>query len=46
MKMELSARKTTFSPAEVCYESGTVPFDQMKASEKKRKGPKSINKVW
>ena len=33
-KTELSARKTTFSQAEISYESRKVPFDQIKVSEK------------
>ena len=34
-KKEVSAQKTTFSQAEIHYESGRVPFDQMKVSEKR-----------
>ena len=36
---ELSARKTTFSQAEIGYESAKVPFDQLKVS-RKGTGPK------
>ena len=35
-------RKTTSSQAEIRYESGRVPFDQMKVSEKNAQSEKKL----
>ena len=41
-KKELLARNTTFSQDKVRYESGRVPFDQVKVSEKTHRAEKSF----
>ena len=41
---ELSDSKNTFSQAEICYESGRVPFDQMEVSEKTHRTKKASTK--
>ena len=43
-KKEASARKTTFSQAEIRHESGRLPSDQMKVSEKTRRAKKASTK--
>ena len=41
-KNELPVRKTTFSQGKVHYESGSVPFDQVRVSEKTHRAEKSF----
>ena len=41
-KKEVSARKTTLSPAEISYASGKVPIDEMKVFEKKTNKAKKL----
>ena len=43
-KKELSGQNTNFSQAEIRYESGRVPFDQMKVSKKNAQSQKKLLK--
>ena len=43
VKEDLSAGKTTFSQAEISYESGRVPFDQLKVSRDDAQSRKKLN---
>ena len=43
-KKELSAQKATFSQPEIRHESGKVPFNQMKVSQKTHRAKKRFEK--